>query len=716
MCRTLSLLVILLLSVVVLAPAQEYKPRLADELRQLPIATGDSEIAKLLKQWGKEGTAAGNVGDWYDNRDGEHSPLDLKPWPQLQKVHYTEQMLKSKVNWAAARQVLPIVVFGNSSTSAGPTNGGSNPRQYYTQTGGINFLAAQYAKNNLYIYPEHRDHDPGRNGLGPGAPGTEAAEGYGDLYPTNTPYLIISQGSSGTDQPFMRAIPYVLAAFRPEVKAKLIEAGSLMPAVQMIFRMSNNHLKDESEYLTGTAHPTVFEGKWVDPLKMVKMAHEITADTLPPVVRIKAIAETIAKPGIDYFDPVASEALADTPQVIARIFRGKDRWRGMIVSAEDSVDPNGKKLKYEWRVLRGDPDGVKIIPKKADGSIVEIAVRAPTRRPVAPGSPIESPRVDIGVFVHNGHWWSAPAFITWYGLDNEIRDYDEKDRVIEMSDVGGEVRFAISDWRKLLSKDYAGFFPPLTPEQTDALAKLEKERAELNEKAKPPEGKYDAVLAKKYEAAKNDFKEKEKRKLHEILSPTHLSALTKLAKSDLLKNPEFQKFLAKATKAQLNQVERIEKGIRAFHVEVDPKLKDQPILRTPSAFDLEFRELINAERLNLIVFGGATPVQRHVNYTDSRLSTTRKWRDVYLYEPGGKLVGWARSHAEKVPSYFTADGLLVVDRDDLGRCKTAAVVKYNATPDPNIPGRMQLSWTVGEKIGEYVYDGPDDRRGKVKQR
>ncbi len=40
-------------------------------------------------------------------------------------------------------------------------------------------------------------------------------DGYGDLYPTNTPYLIISQGSSGSDQPFMRAIPFTLAASAP---------------------------------------------------------------------------------------------------------------------------------------------------------------------------------------------------------------------------------------------------------------------------------------------------------------------------------------------------------------------------------------------------------------------------------------------------------------------------------------------------------------------
>lgn len=34
-----------------------------------PITTAKGEVGDLLRQWSKDGTAAGNVGDWYDNRD-----------------------------------------------------------------------------------------------------------------------------------------------------------------------------------------------------------------------------------------------------------------------------------------------------------------------------------------------------------------------------------------------------------------------------------------------------------------------------------------------------------------------------------------------------------------------------------------------------------------------------------------------------------------------
>ena len=215
------------------------------------------------------------------------------------------------------------MVFGNSSTSAGVNSGGSNVRTYYVNPQGLPFLYAEYTHNNIYMYPEHCDHRPGHNGT----------PNHGDLYPTNTPFLITSQGSSGSDEPFMHAVPYTLAAFRPEVKKKLVESGTLMPTVQMTLRSSNNHLKDPAEYLTGKAHPSVFEGAWVDPLKMVKMANDITLETIPPLVQLKVIEEDPATPGVDYFEDGVSEKLADTPAVIARIFRSSIWSRRMVVSA-----------------------------------------------------------------------------------------------------------------------------------------------------------------------------------------------------------------------------------------------------------------------------------------------------------------------------------------------------------------------------------------------
>ncbi len=40
----------------------------------------------LVNRWFSRGTAAGNIGDFYDNRDGGHSYLKVKMYPQLSVI------------------------------------------------------------------------------------------------------------------------------------------------------------------------------------------------------------------------------------------------------------------------------------------------------------------------------------------------------------------------------------------------------------------------------------------------------------------------------------------------------------------------------------------------------------------------------------------------------------------------------------------------------
>ena len=161
-----------------------------DTLANRKWQSAGGPVGELLRKWWAEGKAAGNVGDFYDNRDRDHSALDLGPYPQLKLIAYTEEQRQRRRDWALQGVVLPCTVFGNSSTAAGVGQGGSNVRSCYASPRGLSFLYAAYTRNNLYIYPAHLDHSPGHNGF---------SGGYGDLYMTNTPCLITSQGSSGSD-------------------------------------------------------------------------------------------------------------------------------------------------------------------------------------------------------------------------------------------------------------------------------------------------------------------------------------------------------------------------------------------------------------------------------------------------------------------------------------------------------------------------------------
>jgi hypothetical protein len=657
-----------------------------EDLAKKPVTTRKDKVGQLLDQWWKEGTAAGNVGDVYDNRDGAHSDLNTAPFPQLTRYAYSDDDIKQRRHWAAARVLRPQVTFGNSSTSASPTFGGSNIRMYYTRTAGIAFLHEQYTKNNLYIYPEHRDHDVGHNG---------PSEGFGDLYPTNTPYLIASQGSSGSDQPFMRAVPTTLAAFRPDVKKKLVESGLLMPTIQYLLRSTSKHVKSPDDYLTGRAHPSVFEGDAVDELKMMQAAHDLSLDKLPPLAQIAVLEEEEPKLGVDYFEPTDSkvtEKLADTPCVVARIWRGKQPTRRMVLSAEKSFDVNKHPLTFHWIVLRGDPKRIQI--KKLDdaGAKIELTLRHHERMPIAPGSAMESNRVDIGVFVHNGHHYSPPAFVTWYSLDSETRTHAAGGRVLAIDYGMGENRMNVTNWSGLLEKlqtdaearkilalpeDFAKAIP-------ETLAALKKREAALYAVKAAQKAAQDAK-----KAAESDEEKK--------------AADTKLA--------QLAKELQAATKAvqdvPLQKVgsatwkETIEQGLKA-HLALHSK-GEHPTAR-----------LLSGKSAGTHLAQQWPGLVQHVflaNYVDQRLSVPKAWRDVYRYDDAGQCIGWERIAGTQREA-FTADGLLIVKQDKAGRPTLVRAVRYEA--DPLTPGGVwkPLKQVATNEAWRVDYAGLEDQVGK----
>ena len=712
-----------------------------EKLREKPIATGGGKVGELLRQWWKEGTAAGNAGDFYDNRDGDHSPLNLSPYPQLSAIKYTAEDVKLQKHWAGKGTIEPHVTFGNSSTSAPAHLGGSNPRSYYVFPKGLAFLHKQYISNNIYIYPEHRDHDPGHNGKG---------DGYGDLYPTNTPYLMISQGSSGSDQPFMRMLPVVLASFRPEVKKKLTETGLLMPTIQMLWRSTNKHLKDPQEYLTGKAHPTVFEGSWVDDLAMVQKAHALELKALPPMVQLRAVEEDKATNGVDFIDLANSEVLADTPACIARIHRSKAHTRRLVVSAESSFDVNKGKLTYTWVVLRGDSEKIKIVPKKDDQSVAEITVAWHDRRPVSPGSPLESNRVDIGVFVHNGTYYSAPGFVTVCTLDREARTYSQSGKILDIAHGMGETEIRGINWTKLfwhvgnkespvaqllamenkaafreLLDDGPFFMNSFRPSSNRLKCewpllmqlKAAKEAADQKESAKK-ELDLGRQAVTKGEKAINTALDAKEKALDD--SPRHFleSRLSKLARDPLFTQTHADWLKERRTAANEPRIKALWQKLVRFGIANDkeiltPLLPGKTLAEAKwTKFERAQLEAFHASLLAELAFPGMLQVEYRGNYVDQRLSVPREWRDVYRYDAKGEAIGWTRYSAAGVQT-FNHEGLLVVEKDAQGRCVKARTVRYVLDP-PKTKGinTNHLRMTPGDMIVRYEFDGETDLRGR----
>jgi len=703
------------------------------DVRNQPIAPSGSEIGDLLRKWYAAGTAAGNIGDYYDNRDGGHSQLGLSRHPQLQQIVYTEAQIKSREHWGGQRRVLtPDIVFGNSSTSNQVMSGGSITRSIYLNTQFINLLFNQYTSNNLYVYPEHRDYDPGHNGVG---------DGYGDLYPVNTPYLITSQGSSGSDQPFLRAVAYTLAAFQPDVKQRLKESGLLMPTIQMLLRISGNRIKTDADYLTGKAHPPVFQGNEINSRKMVNLSHDITISNLPPIALIRVVKEEQPLFERDFFEPGKNEKLADTPAAVGRIFRGSSETRKITIDASRSRDLNGKPLKFFWSVLQGDASRIKIDYLNPEQSIAEITVPYFDRFPVEGISGLETNRVDIGVFVHNGTYYSPPAFLTFYAIDREYRTYADDGKIVDIGYNAGTASISVSDWAALLRmlKDDGANWPELllrgcfSADELSALRDIADEFAKANDAAIAAKIKYDAAVASQKAASEAD-KDKEKaavdaarkasdaarkageRILEKKLPKIGISTAVLIQKkiNELMADADFtfanaaelERLMSSADKKDIAEIDDIRKSLASFGVlrqssggfVLNPVREGSaPVSERMTRFEKLHLARLNAALLARGAFPGILRDTWRENYVDTRLDSLKEWRDVYRYAPDGTPLGWTRYLKNGIEE-FNAEGLIIVEKDAQGRCVKARPVRYEIAS-----GSIKTT-PIGE-IKTYNYSG-----------
>jgi hypothetical protein len=181
----------------------------------------------------------------------------------------------------------------------------------------------------------------------------------------------------------------------------------------MIFRRVR--VATDEEYLTGAAHSSAFDD-YDGGLQMVEMANAMLAGDVPPMVQLEVLEE-------DYgVVDGKQEQLFTTPASICRIFRGPEYTKRMLLSAEGSYDANDRPLTYHWAVLRGDPAQVRITPQNAESSVVEILIDYHPETTVG-GTALLTNLVEVGAFVHNGVYYSAPGFVTDFTLANEERTY-----------------------------------------------------------------------------------------------------------------------------------------------------------------------------------------------------------------------------------------------------------------------------------------------------
>ena len=373
-----------------------------------PVCSGYSEICRYLTAKYDQGLAAGNAGDYYLNADDGHTNLETGiDHPQV--TH-----LPGSVG-TVFTTVPDKVIVGNASLAhtLQPAHVSLTRYNFFTSQSGADLAYQQYTNNNAFWYPAHHDHLDS------------------DRYPGMMATVSNSQGSSGSEMDEVKKFFWALAAFRPETKELLRTNGLLFPTVQMIFRRVR--VTSDGGYLSAKAHPNAFDDS-DDALAVAHMANAIIPSDVPPMVQLEVVSDSYdtLQQG-ECFDADCSQKLYDTPVSISRLWRNRRYTQTMTISARKSYDLNDRPLSYHWVVIRGEPDHVRIQPQNPDKSAVVVDIDYHSETAIK-GSQRTTNLVVVGAFVHNGAYFSAPAFVTSYTFPIEHRVYDPvSGRLLEIS-------------------------------------------------------------------------------------------------------------------------------------------------------------------------------------------------------------------------------------------------------------------------------------------
>ena len=348
----------------------------------------DTPLTECLAALLARGSAAGNVGDFYDNMDGDHTALNVANHPDVTYLHtaYGTQ----DIGEVPEHQDPADALIGNASLCSNVGAECLGQLRWQISIGGADNLQNLYRENKFFWFPEHLDHDEI------------------DKADYMVPFTNNSQGSSGSEMDEVEKFLWTMAALSPETKSAAIQNGTLMPLVQMIFRRTR--MASDTEYLSGKAHANAYDNVPNDAL-MVRRAHLLTPGMVPPVAELSVVEES--------WDMATGEVGFTTPVSIQRKWMGAiDQPRTMTVQVAASGASAEATVSYHWRVLRGSPDGVRITELEPDASRVQIEIDHHMEETVeVDGVPRLTKLVVVGAFVHDGKFLSAPSFVTSYATN-----------------------------------------------------------------------------------------------------------------------------------------------------------------------------------------------------------------------------------------------------------------------------------------------------------
>lgn len=334
-----------------------------------------------------------HTGELYMNRDGGHSMLVVTNYPGLTQVKLDQEGRSKGMDLDFPNMLFPCPVYGNASRAwtQGPY-WRSIPRALMTtESRRMKTMQKFYLSNQIWAFPAVNDFNFADTNC------------FGDVFASQTPYWIATQGASWSDQYYLKAALAASAAMRSDVKAEVVRRGLLAPTIMAIVRKSLKTVNADGDYLTPAAHPTAFPPNGLDMAKLKKLAGELKASSIPPVAAIAKVAPAkgageTAWPELTYASLCAW----------AWVLRAEETERVFEIKAAGAGE-------FAFAVVHDDLGAAKVVKTKPDTAVVTIDK---TKMSV-------TNRVDVAVFGRNpGTDWGSPSYVSFAVVDPKARYSD----------------------------------------------------------------------------------------------------------------------------------------------------------------------------------------------------------------------------------------------------------------------------------------------------
>lgn len=325
--------------------------------------------------------AAGWTGITYENMDSMHASLDTSRYTGITRIDNGDAYSGAANPGRRTADLMPGVLLGNASVAITSPCCQSVPRRSLD----LLAISERFRENKLWWYPEHRDH------------------GREDFYWFSTITVGISQGSSGSEIDELDKLMLALGALRTDVRERLVEEGQLWSALQYVSRRTR--MAGDAEYLTAAAHPNAIADA-PNGLDMIQMVRAFRIDRIPPVARVEVTSE----------DFMPGERRLTTPESVARIWSDAAATHTITVSAAPSESPTDRMLTYHWVVLRA-ADDIEVETSDGGRTATFTIARHAEETLMLNGQPRRTSLGVVALFVHDGLYFSPPAFVTSFTAD-----------------------------------------------------------------------------------------------------------------------------------------------------------------------------------------------------------------------------------------------------------------------------------------------------------